>query len=144
MRPYLITAKLMRPSNMKRFPTPGLAVSPRPLLLYCYQCNVLRNKAFRNWLMCDFPVLFVWTTQQIIWPMCNMTWHYSKQATCNCNCSEAYQWLPSILNVRLCPNTTPWTCTVHGRCREGGGDKLQASDPNSCCFTMGIMVPRTL
>jgi len=24
MRPYLITAKLMRPSNMKRFPTPGL------------------------------------------------------------------------------------------------------------------------
>jgi hypothetical protein len=23
MRPYLITAKLMRPSNMKRFPTPG-------------------------------------------------------------------------------------------------------------------------
>jgi hypothetical protein len=25
MRPYLITAKLMRPSNMKRFPTPGLA-----------------------------------------------------------------------------------------------------------------------
>jgi hypothetical protein len=22
MRPYLITAKLMRPSNMKRFPTP--------------------------------------------------------------------------------------------------------------------------
>jgi hypothetical protein len=25
MRPYLITAKLMRPSNMKRFPTPDLA-----------------------------------------------------------------------------------------------------------------------
>jgi hypothetical protein len=25
MRPYLITAKLMRPSNMKRFPTPALA-----------------------------------------------------------------------------------------------------------------------
>jgi hypothetical protein len=24
MRPYLITAKLMRPSNMKRFPNPGL------------------------------------------------------------------------------------------------------------------------
>jgi hypothetical protein len=24
MRPYLITAKLMRPSNMKRFPTPAL------------------------------------------------------------------------------------------------------------------------
>jgi hypothetical protein len=24
MRPYLITAKLMRPSNMKRFPTPGV------------------------------------------------------------------------------------------------------------------------
>jgi hypothetical protein len=24
MRPYLITAKLMRPSNMKRFPTPDL------------------------------------------------------------------------------------------------------------------------
>jgi hypothetical protein len=24
MRPYLIIAKLMRPSNMKRFPTPGL------------------------------------------------------------------------------------------------------------------------
>jgi len=24
MRPYLITAKLMRPSNMKRFPTPVL------------------------------------------------------------------------------------------------------------------------
>jgi hypothetical protein len=24
MRPYLITAKLMRPSNMKRFPTPEL------------------------------------------------------------------------------------------------------------------------
>jgi hypothetical protein len=24
MRPYLITAKLMRPSNMKSFPTPGL------------------------------------------------------------------------------------------------------------------------
>jgi hypothetical protein len=27
MRPYLITAKLMRPSNMKRFPTPGLGYS---------------------------------------------------------------------------------------------------------------------
>jgi hypothetical protein len=27
MRPYLITAKLMRPSNMKRFPTPGLEAS---------------------------------------------------------------------------------------------------------------------
>jgi hypothetical protein len=26
MRPYLITAKLMRPSNMKRFPTPVLEV----------------------------------------------------------------------------------------------------------------------
>jgi hypothetical protein len=26
MRPYLITAKLMRPSNMKRFPTPGLVL----------------------------------------------------------------------------------------------------------------------
>jgi hypothetical protein len=24
MRPYLITAKLMRPSNIKRFPTPAL------------------------------------------------------------------------------------------------------------------------
>jgi hypothetical protein len=24
MRPYLITAKLMRPSNVKRFPTPEL------------------------------------------------------------------------------------------------------------------------
>jgi hypothetical protein len=24
MRPYLITAKLMRPSNMKRFPTPDI------------------------------------------------------------------------------------------------------------------------
>jgi hypothetical protein len=24
MRPYLITAKLMRPSNMKTFPTPDL------------------------------------------------------------------------------------------------------------------------
>jgi hypothetical protein len=28
MRPYLITAKLMRPSNMKRFPTPGLNHCP--------------------------------------------------------------------------------------------------------------------
>jgi hypothetical protein len=28
MRPYLITAKLMRPSNMKRFPTPGLIHYP--------------------------------------------------------------------------------------------------------------------
>jgi hypothetical protein len=28
MRPYLITAKLMRPSNMKRFPTPGLESRP--------------------------------------------------------------------------------------------------------------------
>jgi hypothetical protein len=27
MRPYLITAKLMRPSNMKRFPTPALDVA---------------------------------------------------------------------------------------------------------------------
>jgi hypothetical protein len=26
MRPYLITAKLMRPSNMKRFPTPGIEI----------------------------------------------------------------------------------------------------------------------
>jgi hypothetical protein len=35
MRPYLITAKLMRPSNMKRFPTPDL------------NCMVLvRNNAF--------------------------------------------------------------------------------------------------
>jgi hypothetical protein len=25
MGPYLITAKLTRPSNMKRFPTPGIA-----------------------------------------------------------------------------------------------------------------------
>jgi hypothetical protein len=32
MRPYLITAKLMRPSNMKRFPTPGLD-----------NCSVFRN-----------------------------------------------------------------------------------------------------
>jgi hypothetical protein len=29
MRPYLITAKLMRPSNMKRFPTPELCASYR-------------------------------------------------------------------------------------------------------------------
>jgi hypothetical protein len=27
MRPYLITAKLMRPYNMKRFPTPGLTAN---------------------------------------------------------------------------------------------------------------------
>jgi hypothetical protein len=27
MRPYLITAKLIRPSNMKRFPTPALDTS---------------------------------------------------------------------------------------------------------------------
>jgi hypothetical protein len=27
MRPYFITAKLMRPSNMKRFPTPVLGLS---------------------------------------------------------------------------------------------------------------------
>jgi hypothetical protein len=27
MRPYLITATLMRPSNMKRFPTPALTDS---------------------------------------------------------------------------------------------------------------------
>jgi hypothetical protein len=33
MRPYLITAKLMRPSNMKRFPTPGLDSSSGALLL---------------------------------------------------------------------------------------------------------------
>jgi hypothetical protein len=26
MRPYLITDKLMRPSNMKRFPTPGIGL----------------------------------------------------------------------------------------------------------------------
>jgi hypothetical protein len=30
MRPYLITAKLMRPSNMKRFPTPGLEHTKLP------------------------------------------------------------------------------------------------------------------
>jgi hypothetical protein len=29
MRPYLITAKLMRPSNMKRFPTPGIEYEGR-------------------------------------------------------------------------------------------------------------------
>jgi hypothetical protein len=28
MRPYLITAKLMRPSNMKRFPTPAIGYIP--------------------------------------------------------------------------------------------------------------------
>jgi hypothetical protein len=33
MRPYLITAKLMRPSNMKRFPTTGLDYSAFGLLL---------------------------------------------------------------------------------------------------------------
>jgi hypothetical protein len=32
MRPYLITAKLMRPSDMKRFPTPGFP-SPTALVL---------------------------------------------------------------------------------------------------------------
>jgi hypothetical protein len=45
MRPYLITAKLMRPSNMKRFPTPILHQFKRgqfrwfvefyALLMYC-------------------------------------------------------------------------------------------------------------
>jgi hypothetical protein len=32
MRPYLNTAKLMRPSNMKRFPTPGPAHCTRSIL----------------------------------------------------------------------------------------------------------------
>jgi hypothetical protein len=32
MRPYLITAKLMRPSNMKRFPTPELGLEGTILL----------------------------------------------------------------------------------------------------------------
>jgi hypothetical protein len=32
MRPYLITAKLMRPSNMKRFPTPGADIDGNIIL----------------------------------------------------------------------------------------------------------------
>jgi hypothetical protein len=35
MRPYLITAKLMRPSNMKRFPTPDLLESTECVKFRC-------------------------------------------------------------------------------------------------------------
>jgi hypothetical protein len=54
MGPYLITAKLMRPSNMKRFPTPGLdlttptVVSPtlRRFLFALYSANELNARGF--------------------------------------------------------------------------------------------------
>jgi hypothetical protein len=43
MRPYLITAKLMRPSNMKRFPTPGVEEAsirdlPEVRFICCAHC----------------------------------------------------------------------------------------------------------
>jgi hypothetical protein len=40
MRPYLITTKLMRPSNMKRFPTPGLEPSPPTKGMSLVQSNL--------------------------------------------------------------------------------------------------------
>jgi len=52
MRPYLITPKLMRPSNMKRFPTPGLDNRPHKQ----YSCadewqlvELLCSQKFNQW-----------------------------------------------------------------------------------------------
>jgi hypothetical protein len=65
MRPYLITAKLMRPSNMKRFPTPALVIhkkyhinniiSSRPTYNYIHD-TIAMNTAY---LTPTSPVLFM-------------------------------------------------------------------------------------
>jgi hypothetical protein len=43
MRPYLITAKLMRPSNMKRFPTPDLYSYLRKTIKICSELRSRRK-----------------------------------------------------------------------------------------------------
>jgi hypothetical protein len=60
MRSYLITAKLMRPSNMKRFPTPGLDHSKmediqiseadaKLALVIVGSLNYVRRYSFKGW-----------------------------------------------------------------------------------------------
>jgi hypothetical protein len=81
MRPYLITAKLMRPSNMKRFPTPDLDY----IRVYtAYMLNVVSSLCFflygvRVYLLYLLPMQRTYKFHRFIYLMLNSNGKKSTQ-----------------------------------------------------------------